>query len=714
MDEKLQHLADAAGIEPRYWDIQGNLHERSADSARALLAAMGIAAWTHEDIDASLKRLQEEEWREVLPPVLVAREHRDIEVPVRLPGGNVQRRLPWSLLREDGRQQQGEWLLENESAVDEGEADGTRLKLWRMRLPAQPAGFHRIHAAEIGELSLIVVPPRCYVPPDWETNKYWGLALQLYGVRSARNWGMGDFGDLARLATWPVDVIGINPLHALFLDDPQSPSPYAPSSRLFINPLYLDVPAVADFLGLPLDQQIVPAELGHLIEKARAADIVDYPAVAGVKLAALERLFHAFCTGAGTGKDEDFRAFIDSGGPDLGRFIMFEAFSEHFGNHDWQKWPQEYHNPSSGAVQSLAAELNERCAFYAFLQWLSDLQLGAASKGSRDRGMRLGLYKDLAVSSDAQSADHWAYQQLFMRDARVGAPPDPFNEIGQEWGIVPLNPRRLRAQGYGYFIALLRANMRHAGVLRIDHVMGLMRLFLIPAGAMPKHGAYIRFPFEDLLGIVALESTRNSCVVIGEDLGTVPMGFRERMAEAGILSSRVLYFEREHGRFRSPGEFPPLAAVSVSTHDLATLRGYWTEADILAKEAIGVFGSPEEKARALEERASEKAALIEALAREGLLPSGVSADTGARAPWSQELATAVHAYLARCESRLLLVQLDDLAGEVLQANLPGSTSGYPSWRRRLEKTVEELSTDPQIGHACTVIATERGGRPPGY
>jgi 4-alpha-glucanotransferase len=671
MDDGLRRLADAAGIEPSYWDINGQLHECSAETARALLQAMGIAAGSEEDVEASLRALNDEEWREILPPVIVAREGEEFEIPVRLPADDARRHLRWSILCEGGQDVRGEWRPEDTGATAAGEVDGRRMELRRLRLPPQPAGYHRMRLVDVGETSLIVSPPRCYLPPDWELRKYWGIAVQLYSLRSARNWGMGDFGDLAQLTTWPADAIGINPLHALFLDAPDGASPYAPCSRLFVNPLYLDVDAVAAFLGLGMEQGTVPVELDHQIERARASDVVAYSAIAAAKLAVLERLFQNFRSGTDLARNDDFRAFMASGGVDLGRFTAFQSLSEHFATHDWARWPQEFRDPNFQSVRALSGELEARSAFFAFLQWQCDLQLGAAAQRSRECGMR-------------------------------------FNEKGQEWGIVPLDPRLLRSDGYAYFKTLLRANMRHAGAVRVDHVMGLMRQFVIPAGASPSQGAYIRFPFEDLLGIVALESARHQCVVIGEDLGTVPAGFRERMADADVLSSRVLYFEREHGRFRSPGEFPSLAAVSVSTHDLATLRGYWTEEDIRAKDALGIFASPNEKRRALEERASDKSLLLQALAHEALLPPGIPPDA-ASVSWSPELATAVHAYLARCQSKLLLVQLDDLAGEELQANLPGSTSEYPSWRRRVHRSIEDLSADPQIRQAIAVVAAERAG-----
>jgi 4-alpha-glucanotransferase len=572
-----------------------------------------------------------------------------------------------------------------------------------LQLPSQPLGYHRLRVDEVAECTLIVVPARCYLPPDWDVSRYWGIALQLYAVRSARNWGIGDFGDLARLMSWQADAIGLNPLHALFLDTPEAASPYAPCSRLFVNPLYLDIEAAGDFLGIDASH---PREIRDVLARARASDNVDYSAVAGAKLTALNRLFGEFTAG-GSARREEFHSFVRNGGRNLEHFATFQVLSEQFGTHKWSQWQAAFQDPEAPDVRALVARYQDRHRFFTFLQWQADAQLSATAAASRSQGLRLGIYRDLAVSSDAQSADHWSNQTTFIGKARAGAPPDPFNEAGQEWGIVPLDPRRLRAQAYAHFIALLRANMRYAGALRIDHVMGLMRLFVIPAGALPRDGAYLRFPFEDLLGIVALESTRNSCIVIGEDLGTVPMGFRERMADAGILSSRVLYFEREHGRFRKPADFPSLAAVSVSTHDLATLRGYWAEADIRAKEAAGIFGSSEEKQRAQDERAHDKTALLWALADEGLLPPGMDPNASWTLQWSDELSEAVHAYLARSQSKLLLLQLDDLAGEEQQANLPGKAPSYPSWRHRLHRSLEELSADPKIHAGIGSVVRER-------
>jgi 4-alpha-glucanotransferase len=697
----LDWLADAAGIEPRYWDIQGRLHERSPDTARHLLAAMGIPAATDQDIASSLRTLWDAPWQEFLPPVVVAQEASEIAVPICMP--HTAQNVRWTIQRETGTQQSGECKLADLTIEDRAEIGGEIIARMRLRLPPQPAGYHRLHVNEIST-PLIVAPAQCHLPPSGK--RYWGIAAQLYALRSKDNWGIGDFSDLRALMQWAAaqgaDSVGVNPLHALFLDAPESASPYSPSSRLFLNPLYLDIAAIPDFAESAEARAMRKHSTSvDALNSARAAERVEYRTVATIKLAALKRLFENFeSRHAHDRRGEVFRNFVKEAGADLERFATFQMLSEHFATHNWSRWG-EAGDPNSAETMRLARENSARVAFFQYLQWQCAVQLSAA----RVPSMAIGLYGDLAVSADAYSADHWAHQDLFMRGARVGAPPDPFNETGQEWGVVPLNPHRLRTTGYAHFIALLRANMRHAGALRIDHAMGLMRLFVIPEGGTPADGAYLRFPFDDLLAITALESQRNGCMIIGEDLGTVPEGFRERMARAHALSYRVLYFEKEHGRFRRPADFPHLACVTISTHDLATLRGFWSGEDIAAKARQRIFASPEEEERARNERESDKRALLEALAAENLLPHGISPHD--LLEWTPELANAIHAYLARSPGLLFMAQLDDLANERLQANLPGATSEYPNWQKRLGRSLEGLASDMTLKHAMARILRER-------
>ena len=709
MDEAaLNRLADAAGLEPRYWDIQGHLHERSARTARRLLGALGIAAETDAQIAASLTMLAEEPWRESLPPVIVAREGDEIDVPVRLPAHGAARRLRWTVELEAGGYLAGECDIGALVVESQGEADGAPIALRHLKLPAQPMGYHRLRLEGARETSatLIIAPPRCHLPPG--RRRYWGVAAQLYALRSKGNWGIGDFGDLGALIEWSAArgaaAVGINPLHALFLDAPRDASPYAPNSRLFLNPLYLDVTAVPGFAQSTKARAIAQSDA---LRSVRDNELVNYPAVTALKLAVLEQLHREFLEGPEEGMGA-LHDFIKMRGSELHRFATFQMLSEHFATHDWRRWPAACRDPAPNDIDRLANSNAARVSFFEFLQWQCDVQLGAAVERGRALGMPLGLYGDLAVSVDAVSADHWAHQDIFLCEARVGAPPDPFNQNGQEWGVVPPSPRRLRVTGYAHFISLLRAAMRHTRALRIDHVMGWERLFVIPAGASPAEGAYLRFPRDDLVAIAALESTRNQCVLIGEDLGTVPIGFRKRMAEANILSYQVLYFERDHDRFRRSAEFPQLATVCAATHDLPTLRGYWTSDDIAARAKVGLLPSPEDEARKRWEREDDKRLLMRALADECLLPNGVDPAVGIE--WSPELGYAIHAYLARAPSVLMMVQLDDLADEQHQANLPGTTNAYPNWRRRLHHSLEYLSGEASVGETVAAVDRERGAK----
>jgi 4-alpha-glucanotransferase len=673
---------------------------------------LGFPAGTEAEIAASVFRLEEERWRETAPPVSVSIEGQEIAVPLHLPA--AVRRLTWSIDFENGGGTGGEVNLDDLAVEASLVLDGASVLLRRLRLPPLFSGYHRLHvqADTSFTINLVVAPQRCYLPPGHL--RYWGVAAQLYAVRSERNWGIGDFTDLSTLIDLAgangASMVGVNPLHALFLDAPQDASPYSPSSRLFLNPLYLDVTAIPDFAESAEARTLASSPTDFATTRAtRARDVVDYPAVAAIKLAVLERLYLNFRMSHSEESDargRAFNAFVAMMGSDLDHFAMFQMLTERFGTHDWTAWPQPYQNP--GSIQDLPGPDMERISFFRYLQWQCTIQLGAAAARARAKGMSIGLYNDLAVSVDNTSADHWVNQGLFLRDTHVGAPPDPFNEKGQDWGLVAFNPRHLRATSYAHFISLLRANMRHAGALRIDHIMGWQRLFLIPAGAQASDGAYVRYPVDDLMAITSLESQRAKCLVIGEDLGTVPDGLRERMASADILSSRILYFERDGDRFRRPSELPVSAAVSVATHDLPTLRGYWMGEDITAKARLGFLNGDEER-QFRDERACDKQLLLRALASECLLPRDYAESDDSL--WTPALADAIHAYLARSPSLLLIVQLDDLANEVRQANLPGSITEYPNWRQRLGRSLEEMAVDPVIAQTMTMIGRERNNPP---
>jgi 4-alpha-glucanotransferase len=697
-DADLRRLAAAAGVELGYWDYQGRFRDVDPESLRAILAALGVPA---EDGAEAAER------QTTAPATTVVREGEPITISLHPGSGAAAHHVAWRLILETGDVMAGE-------APDEPALDGGAIERRRLALPDLPFGYHRLHIEFAGatrETSLIVVPAACWAPDALlEGRRRWGVCAQIYGLRSPRNWGVGDFADLGDLASWAAsrgaDLIGVNPLHARFPREPERISPYFPSSRLHLDPLYIDAEAMPDLSGAP-----GLADLARKAAAARSGELIDYEAASSLKQAAFEgayaRFSNARAQGGGDGRFAGFQRFQREGGETLLRFALYEAIAEAQRSYDWPHWPEGLRSPARAEVSAFAKSHESRVEFFQYLQWQAELQLTAAAERARGAGMTIGLYRDLAVGCAPEGADTWSEPGLYASSAELGAPPDPFNTQGQAWGVAPPQPGELQRGGYAHFASLLRANMRRAGALRIDHVMGLQRLFWIPRGAPAAAGAYVRYPLEDLLGVLALESHRNRCLVVGEDLGTVPDGFRPRMAEARVLSCRVLWFEREAEAFRAPADYPVLAASCVSTHDLATLAGFWSGADLAAMSEARQFETDEALAQARSERRRDKRALLEALGAENLLAPAADLDALIDGPMSPELAAAIHAYVARTPSLLATAQLEDLAGNERQANLPGATSEYPSWRRRASMALADLARDPSAAGIVAAIARER-------
>jgi 4-alpha-glucanotransferase len=454
------------------------------------------------------------------------------------------------------------------------------------------------------------------------------------------------------------------------------------------------------------------------LASAAAGELIDYAAVAALKRPALEALFRRFRArelGSGSALDAEFAAFRAQGGAALKMFATFEALQEHVigagGPFAWPEWPQNLRDPGSATVVEFARTHAERLEFFRFLQWQADRQLGQAATAGREAGLAIGLYRDLAVGINPNGAEAWADQEIIVPAAAIGAPPDPLSRAGQDWGLAPLNPLALRRRGFAPLIAALGANMRHAGVLRIDHVMGLRRLYWIPSGSPATAGAYVDYPFQDVLRLVALESQRHGCAVIGEDLGTVPDGFREAMQAAQVLSYRVLVFERDgDGSFKPPGDYPPLAAASAATHDLATLKGFWLGRDIAWRQRLGLYPDTAAEATEAAARTRDRHLLLQALAREGLLAPerfALYLPEDGEPAYGQELGEAILIYLARSRARLALVQLEDIVGESEQANLPGTADSHPNWRRRLSVPLDELLAGPSLAQVAALLTEAR-------
>jgi 4-alpha-glucanotransferase len=721
---ELDRLADLAGIEPEYYDIWGRLHRATAETKRKLLQAMGIPAGDDGEVQASIRALAEAQWQEPLPPVLVIRDEETVRIPLSLPADASERTITLEIGQEDGSGLRFQVLPAALPCTATATVGRLPMERRVFEVPGRlPLGYHecRLLGIPCRPLRLIVTPGQCYLPePLAADRRLWGLSAHVYTLRSRRDWGIGDFTDLAELidvcAAVGASAVGVNPLHALFPADPERASPYSPSSRLFLNPLYLDVDKVLDLADCPTAKRMA-AEAEEMRAAARGRQMIDYSTVAALKSRILKEVHGCFreagaARPAENGENESFHRFCEEAGEPLQRFATFEALSEHFEGTPWPQWPSPFRDPRSPEVAQFAAANRDRVGFHAFLQWQADLQLAAAQRRSEERSLAIGIYRDLAVGVDPYGADAWSEPNVIVGKASVGAPPDPFNMLGQDWGTPPLNPRALVERGYEPFVTMLRANMRHAGALRIDHVMGLMHLFWIPAGDPAATGAYVKYPFEDLLGIVALESLRNRCLVIGEDLGTVPEGFRDRLAAARILSYRVLYFEKDGNRFKRPDEYPKLALACVSTHDLSTFAGFWKGADIDLKRRLSLYPSPAAEQNEWSARQNDRHLLLEALAAERLLTDGETAADRADAPASDALVAAVHGYLSRSPAQILMVQLDDVTGEEEQLNLPGTVDEHPNWRRRVGIDVDAIAALPVMQALCKALA-RRGGKRPG-
>ncbi|MBS7545622.1 glycogen debranching protein GlgX [Ancylobacter oerskovii] len=694
----LERLAAAAGIARDWWDVDGNHHPVSDDTKRALLAALKLPAGSGGEVRDSLAALSEERFGRDLPPALVLRAGGG-ELVLGGSAATSGRSLDLSLALEEGGERALRLRPEEGARREVLRPDGRLAVERRIPLPELPQGRHVLRLGA-SACRLTVAPRASYLPPALERGeRLFGLAGHLYTLRRhGHDCGIGDFTALAELAEAAAGqgarVLGLNPLHALFPQDRRRASPYHPSDRRFLDPLYIDVGALA---GPPGVNHALAAGQGEFIALAARGD-VDYAGVWAAKRAVLEAAFDA----TGDLPDADFAQFVAEGGAALEGFAAFQLLARRFAGLAWPDWPNGFADAAGPAVAAFVAANPREFRFELWQQWIADRQLGAAAERGRAAGLSLGFYRDLAVGTAPDGAEAWSEAGALMAGVTIGAPPDPLGPEGQNWNLPPLDPLAMARDGYRGYGRLLAANMRHAGALRIDHVMGLRRLFLLPAGASAAEGAYLAYPFADLAGQVALESWRAGCLVVGEDLGTVPEGMRGELDGERMLSYKVLWFERQGEDFAPPDRYPPLAAACVSTHDLPTLAGWWDGVDLAERRALGL--DDEEAYRAgLAERAREKVQLAIALQKQGLI-AGLPADG---APLEAGFLAAVHAYVARTPSLIALAQLDDLAGETVAVNLPGTDRERPNWRRRLSQPVETVLETPT---ARQVLEAMRGAR----
>lgn len=522
---------------------------------------------------------------------------------------------------------------------------------------------------------------------DRNGGRVWGFSLQLYELRSARNWGIGDFADLRSMVTLAAsqgaDFIGLNPLHAPFLADPDRCSPYEPSNRRYLNPLYI---AVDEVVGYRQDM----ANIGE-INAARRSDLVDYPAVARLKLTVLRRIWDDTVSKADRQtKGSDFKSFLQEEGESLRRHALFEVLSSFMVGEGtgagWTSWPVEYQDVEHPAVRSFGSEHTEDIEFHCWLQWLARNQLEQVSAHARQSGLRIGLYLDLAVGEALDGSATWSEPDIYVQGASIGSPPDPWAVKGQDWRLAALQPAIIAFSRRSPYRRMIEAAMRYAGAVRIDHAAALQRLFLVPDGGTPEEGAYVDYPSREILAVIAQASERYRCLVIGEDLGLVPAGLRQQMEEAQLLSYRILSYERDKRGFIAPGKYPGLALACVSTHDHHTMAGWWRGDDIESRAEHGLVpkeATKQERAGRIKERAD----LLRALTQAGILEK----NRATVLPDSHEVVIAAHRYVASSRSMLVSVRLADLTDEEKPTNVPGTSDGYPNWKPKLSVACEDLS-----------------------
>jgi len=720
-EKLITELSELAGIFPEYYDIFGTQHVISKESRVAILKAMGLLVGTAQEVALEIEKKKTRQWHTVLDPVTVISVNSQpylLAMHLALPDGKEQA-AETSLAVEDeqGKRETLHFPAGTLEVNEQRIIDGRRFVRILFPLPPREIGYYRVsvtcsHPEPVfgnntysvaRSARLIVGPDSCYMPAQLQTGKTWGVAINLYALRSARNWGSGDFGDLHRLVIWlsglNAGLVGINPLHAIPNTVPFGISPYSPISRLYRNIIYINMEGVPE---MPLIPRSAHSE--GRIETLRKSDRIDYEGVATVKQELLEQAFELFYRDHYLNKSLRGKAFLEyvrTEGAPLEMFSLFLALSEQMRNEHkvsaWPEWPEEFRSPESAAVKAFREKNEKRVLFFAYMQWLINSQMAEVSYAASSGGMLAGLYGDLAIGAVDSGSDAWMYQDVLAELVTVGAPPDDFNAHGQNWGFPPMIPDKLRESAYDMFIQTIRKNMQHMGALRIDHALGLFRLFWIPKGMHPRDGAYVRSYAEDLLRIIALESVRNRTMVIGEDLGTITDEARQTLQRFGILSYRLFYFERNYPdpSFVPPERYPAMALSAITTHDLPTLYGYWSGRDLDVKKQLGIISGEPAYAQQKSDRERDRKLVFKALEMRGILrscPTGAPSCISAMTP---ELCIAIYQYLSVSPAKLVLVYLDDVIGMIDQQNLPGTVSEYPNWMQKTTLSLEEIIADPR-------------------
>lgn len=669
----LQRLADAHGVGTSFQGWDGLPHTVAAETLIKVLAALGVKADTNQHIEAALAEADLAPWRRMLPPAVVIQQNEPAQVPVHVRDGAT---ATVTIALEGGTGSRE--AVQQDLWVEPREVDGTVVGRATFALPGDlPLGWHTLRAESEGTTAtaaLVVTPARLDTAKDLERRRGWGLATQLYSVRSKRSWGIGDFADLADLAALSgargADYILVNPLHAAEPVPPVQPSPYSPSTRRFFNPLYIRIEAIPELAYLkPRKRAAVEKLRDEVAGLNKDGERLDRNAAYAAKLQALELLYHARRSPA---RQAAFDEFCRISGSGLDDFALWSAIREDLAPDD-PLWADPDCSLGTPEAEALREKLADRIGFHRWLQWICDEQLESAQQAALRSGMRLGVVHDLAVGVDHSSADAWALRGVLTPGTSVGAPPDMYNQQGQDWGQPPWHPARLAEAGYAPFRNMLATVLRHAGGIRVDHILGLFRLWWIPVGNAPGDGAYVRYDHEALIGILALEAQRAGAVVIGEDLGTFEPWVRDYLAARGIMGTSILWFEYDGDAPLAPEKYRVQALASVNTHDLPPTAGYLAGDHVALRSRLGLLERSEAEERAEHHASLEK--MFALLRERGYLPGGGPALT------EEQTIEALHLLLTLTPSVLLGVALVDAVGERRVQNQPGTTEAlYPNWQ----------------------------------
>jgi 4-alpha-glucanotransferase len=670
LSPQLAELAAAHGIATE-WSWHGKQIDTAVETVLAVLGALGVDATTPAAVEAALAAHQDERWSRMLPPCVVTRVGRAVTVDVHVDDGAPAE--VWVEL-ENGTSRHGARQVDNHHPPRR--VAGRMIGEASFVLPDDlPLGYHTLHArsgADGTSSTLIVTPAWLGLPDRLGDRRAWGLATQLYSVRSHRSWGVGDLADLADLAAWGASVgagfIQVNPLHAAAPVAPIEPSPYLPTSRRFVEPLYLRVERIPEYAYLAgADRMLIEEARAELQHRLADQDVIDRDSAWKAKEAALRAVYAVPRSG---GRDLAYQAYRTQAGPALDDFATWCALAEQYGA-DWTAWPEAFRHPRSPQVAEFAAGHLAEVDFHRWLQWVTDEQLAATQAAARRAGMSLGVMHDLAVGVHARGADAWIYADTLARGMHVGAPPDEFNQLGQDWQQPPWRPDRLAAQAYRPFRDLAAAIVRHAGGVRVDHVIGLFRLWWIPAGRPPGDGTYVRYDHDAMIGILALEAHRAGAVVVGEDLGVVEDSARAYLAEVGVLGSSILWFEEDEqsGRPIPAERWREYCLASVTTHDLPPTAGYLAGDHVRLRDSLHLLTRP--LAEELAADTAHRERWLDELRGRGLLAPGAG---------EEETVAALHRYLTLSPARLLGVALTDAVGDRRTQNQPGTADEYPNWR----------------------------------